>query len=77
MSNSSRKHAVDAIARCIVPEPEPVENVTLDDYAGDVFDAQAMQKFLSKDICRKLLATIENDEQLDPAIAGDVAHGMK
>ena len=77
MSNSSRKHAVDAIAKCIVSEPEPVENVTLDDYAGDVFDAQAMQKFLSKDICRKLLATIENDEQLDPAIAGDVAHGMK
>ncbi len=47
------------------------------DYAVDVFDARAMKEYLPKATCRKLLATIEEGQPLDPAIAGDVAHAMK
>ncbi len=46
-------------------------------YAEDVFDATAMKEYLPKATCRKLLATIEEGQPLDPAIAGDVAHAMK
>ena len=46
-------------------------------YAEDVFDAKAMKEYLPKATCKKLLATIEGGQPLDPAIAGDVAHAMK
>ena len=36
-----------------------------------------MRRYLAAPVCRKLLATIQNNAPLDPEIAGDVAQGMK
>ena len=77
MNNTSRRHAVDSVASRIEPAINVLPEPDLKDYACDVFNAGAMQKFLAKDTCRKLLETIERNEALDPAIAGDVAHGLK
>ncbi|MCP4653261.1 MAG: glutamine synthetase type III [Candidatus Omnitrophica bacterium] len=41
------------------------------------FNKKIMQQKLSKEIYRKLLATIETGDPLDQSIAGDVAHAMK
>ena len=41
------------------------------------FDKKAMARHLSKAVCRKLIAVIENNEKLDSEIAEEVAHGMK
>ena len=77
MSSTSRRAAVEAVAGTVTPAPAASCPADLQDYGADVFDREAMRKFLSKDICEKLLGTIERGETLDPAIAGDVAHGMK
>ena len=47
------------------------------DFGADVFGAEAIQKYLSKDAAKKLLSTIQGATPLDPSIAGEVAHGMK
>ena len=77
MNNTSRRHAVNSVAARTAPAINVLPEPDLKDYACDVFNAGAMQKFLAKDTCRKLLATIERNDALDHAIAGDVAHGMK
>ena len=77
MSNSSRRAAVDAVAATTAPAPGAARPAGLQDYGADVFNVEAMREFLSKATCEKLLGTIERGEALDPAIAGDVAHGMK
>ena len=77
MNSSSRRAAVEAVAATTAPAPGAVRPAGLQDYGADVFNMEAMRQFLSKDTCEKLLATIERGEALDPAIAGDVAHGMK
>ncbi|MFH1061895.1 MAG: glutamine synthetase III [Candidatus Omnitrophota bacterium] len=41
------------------------------------FSKKVMAEKLSKDVCGKLLATIETGKTLDESIAGDVAHAMK
>lgn len=41
------------------------------------FNKKVMAEKLSKDVCNKLLATIESGKALDESIAGDVAHAMK
>ncbi len=41
------------------------------------FNKKVMAEKLSKDVCSKLLATIESGKPLDESIAGDVAHAMK
>ncbi len=48
------------------------------DFYGELtFNKKIMCDKLSKDVYRKLLATIESGEPLDDSIAGDVAHAMK
>ena len=46
-------------------------------YAEDVFTKETMQKYLSKETCKKLMATIDGGQPLDPSIAGEVAHAMR
>ncbi len=47
------------------------------DFGADVFGAEAIEKYLSKETAKKLLSTIQGATPLDPSIAGEVAHGMK
>ena len=46
-------------------------------YGELTFNKKVMEAKLSKDVYKKLLATIESGEPLDQSIAGDVAHAMK
>ncbi|MCM8813260.1 MAG: glutamine synthetase III [Candidatus Omnitrophica bacterium] len=46
-------------------------------YGEMTFNKNVMKEKLGKDVCAKLLATIESGEPLDQSIAGDVAHAMK
>jgi glutamine synthetase len=48
-----------------------------DYYAELVFTKKVMEQNLSKNIYKKLTATIENLKHLDQSIAGEVAHAMK
>ncbi|MDR3195588.1 MAG: glutamine synthetase III [Endomicrobium sp.] len=51
---------------------------SIHDYYGElVFSRKAMEQKLSKNIFKKLTATIDNLEPLDQSIAGEVAHAMK
>ena len=47
------------------------------DFGADVFGAEAIEKYLSKDAAKSLLSTIKGATPLDPSIAAEVAHGMK
>lgn len=47
------------------------------DFGADVFGTEAIKTYLSKDTAKKLLATIEGGQPLDPSIAGEVAHAIK
>ena len=77
MSRSDRPHALHAIA-ARAPEPHaPVERASIEDFGCDVFGEHAIRKYLPKAVADKLLATINAGAPLDPAIAEDVAHGMK
>ncbi len=42
-----------------------------------VFDERVMQEYLPKDVFKKMKKTMEEGTELDPSIAGDVAHAMK
>ena len=77
MSRSDRTHALHAIAARSPAPPAPAARASLDDFGCDVFNEQAIRKYLPKDVAGKLLATIDRGVPLDPAIAADVAHGMK
>lgn len=74
---NNRFSAIYDIAVAPATPAKPAEPVNVDFYGEDVFNADAMRNYLSKDICEKLLATIDEGEALDPNIAGDVAHAMK
>ena len=78
MSYLNRINAINAVAELAASEPAPAAPIEPDrNYAEDVFDATAMREYLPKDICGKLLATIEKGVPLDVDIAADVAHAMK
>ena len=47
------------------------------DFGADVFGAEAIKTYLSKDTAKKLQATIQGGKPLDPSIAGEVAHAIK
>lgn len=47
------------------------------DFGIDVFNKEAMKKYLPAKIYQSLQKTIEDDTNLDPEIADDVAKGMK
>ncbi|MDR2401767.1 MAG: glutamine synthetase III [Deferribacteraceae bacterium] len=46
-------------------------------FGEDVFNSEKITKYLSKPTAQKLLDTINNRKQLDPAIAPEVAHALK
>ncbi|SHK78202.1 glutamine synthetase [Fibrobacter sp. UWB12] len=75
--NNSRNKAIYDIATAPVSAVMPAAPANVDFYGEDVFNADAMRTYLPKDICEKLLATIDEGVALDPSIAGDVAHAMK
>jgi glutamine synthetase len=51
---------------------------SIHNYYGElVFTKKIMEQRLSKNIYKKLVATIDNVEPLDQSIAGEVAHAMK
>jgi len=75
--NSSRNKAIYDIATAPVSAVLPAAPANVDFYGEDVFNADAMRTYLPKDICEKLLATIDEGAALDASIAGDVAHAMK
>ncbi len=75
--NNSRNKAIYDIATSPVSAAMSATPANVDFYGEDVFNADAMRTYLPKDICEKLLATIDEGIALDPSIAGDVAHAMK
>ena len=75
--NNSRNKAIYDIATAPVSAVMPAAPANVDFYGEDVFNADAIRTYLPKDICEKLLATIDEGVALDPSIAGDVAHAMK
>ena len=77
MSSEKRYEAIKAIADMKNSGPGTAEPANIDCYGEDVFNLDAMRKYLPKAACEKLQATIEQGAALDPAIAGDVAHAMK
>ena len=81
MSVCARLAAMEKVADLKATAPSaPVEiNDDMRDigYAEDVFTKETMQKYLSKETCKKLLATIDGGQPLDPSIAGEVAHAMR
>ena len=77
MSVSYRKKTINEIAKEPTAPTKPAAPVSVDFYGEDVFNAEAMREYLPKDVCEKLIATINEGAALDPSIAGDVAHAMK
>ena len=75
--STTRTKAIYDIATATPAPVKPAEPVNVDFYGEDVFNAESMRSYLPKDICEKLLATIDEGAPLDPNIAGDVAHAMK
>ena len=60
------------VSRAMMEEAKKVS-----DFGADVFGAEAIKTYLSKETAKKLLATIEGGKPLDPAISGEVAHAIK
>ncbi|MDO5581601.1 MAG: glutamine synthetase III [Planctomycetia bacterium] len=78
MSNCNRIHAIDEIAKQNVPESaNDSEESILNRYGEDVFNTEAMRRYLSPPTAEKLRATIDQDAPLDASIAESVAHAMK
>lgn len=77
LTNSNRFTAIAAVADKVSPPAFSPVAAQFDFYAEDVFNADAMRRYLSENVCEKLLATIKNGEPLDAEIAGDVAGAMK
>ena len=77
MSSEKRYEAIRMIAEERTPAPGAAVPADISYYGEDVFNLDAMRKYLPKASCGKLQATIERGEALDPAIAEDVAHAMK
>ena len=77
MSVSYRKKTINEIAKEPTAPVKPAAPVNVDFYGEDVFNIDAMREYLPKDVCEKLIATINEGAALDPSIAADVAHAMK
>ena len=70
----------DAVCRISDRRTEPSEPAgakVLDFFAADVFDNAKMAEHLSKSTYKKLMATLNGMQPLDPAIADEVASAMK
>ena len=56
---------------------EPQGSKVLEFFAADVFDNEKMAKHLPKSTYKKLMATLNGMQPLDPGIADEVATAMK
>ncbi len=74
---NTRATAIEAIAAQRGLPPQHPRPASAECYGEDVFNQQAIQKYLPKAVAAKLTATMTKGSSLDPEIAGDVAHAMK
>ncbi|MEG1979208.1 MAG: glutamine synthetase III, partial [Victivallaceae bacterium] len=74
---NNRSTSINQIAARNVTPPAEAKNFELDFYGEDVFCASVIRKYLPKAIADKLIATMNLGSELDPNIAGNVAHAMK
>lgn len=72
-----RFNAVEEAFKKQAIEPTAPAKFTSDYYGKYVFSEDAMSKYLSKDTCKNLKATIEKGTPLTRAVADEVAAGMK
>ncbi len=77
MSNCNRSKAVNSIAKMRNLPPMASCEVTLDNYADDVFNIEVMKQYLAKKTADELLETIQNRSKLNPELASEVANAMK
>ncbi|NLZ64225.1 MAG: glutamine synthetase type III [Lentisphaerae bacterium] len=78
MSNLNRMRASQSIASGDeLPIPAFSGPFSLDFYGEDVFHCQVIRQYLPHKVAENLLATINEGQPLDAAIADDVAHAMK
>ena len=77
MNSQKRFDAICKISDRRPPEGTPQGNQVTAFFACDVFDRAKMEKRLSPDSYRKLLATMDGLAPLDSAIADEVAAAMK
>ena len=75
--HNDRIRAVRDLSSRLPEPPAPPRRASPDDFGCDVFGERAIRKYLPKAVAEKLLATVNSGAPLDPAIAADVAHGMK
>ncbi len=77
MNNITRTQAIGVIAGR-EDKDQAVGVPNIDSYYGeDVFSVDVMKEYLPKDVAQHLIATIEDGDPINPAIAADVAHAMK
>ncbi|MCQ2397633.1 MAG: glutamine synthetase III, partial [Lentisphaeria bacterium] len=72
-----RSNLVFEAAEHNLPISAPMGAAALEHFAEDVFDASKMAAHLSKSTYRKLMATLNGMQPLDPSIADEVASAMK
>ena len=77
MSNLYRMNTIKEIASIETKDIMEATPANINFYGEDVFNEEAMRAYLPKEICKKLIATIEGGVPLDSSIAGEVAHAMK
>ncbi len=77
MSTFGRTKSVEAIAKLLSPPHAAAKKTDIGNFGEDVFGIEAMRQYLPREICEKLLRTIQGSEPIDPEIAGDVANAMR
>ena len=77
MSNAPRVAAINAIASRPAGEYPPTNVPGTEIYGEDVFNVNSMRDALPKSVYKKLIATVQSGEPLDPAIADDVATAIR
>lgn len=75
--NNVRVRALETSnGRTPVKVSSPSEKIS-DYYGSNVFNKDAMQKYLPKDAFKAVMAAIESGAKIDRKIAGEIANGMK
>ncbi|NLB68771.1 MAG: glutamine synthetase III, partial [Lentisphaerae bacterium] len=77
MSNLNRINAINKVVERGVEKAVETGPASVDYYGVDVFNEDAMRKYLAKNTADKLLATINKAAPIDPSIADEVAYAMK
>ncbi len=78
MSSELRNSAITTIgSNDYESSPAMGSDSTIDSYGVDTFSIRTMQRYLSKDVYKSLLKTINSGKTLNADIADEVANGMK